>query len=314
MLSTLKNLLQSYTPQYPLASWPVGRGYDMAVPQGIEGEAELPLIIAIHGYTQDSRKMRNLTSPTGDPLHPNSLDSLAQRHKILVAYPNGTPIRILPGRCWNAGGGQQGYAAVADPARRSKVDDLAYFQDLLSDIQSRWNVDKQRIYLLGISNGGAMAQRLATETPHRWAAVASVAACNQYAASAKVKGKGPVPLLFFHGTADTIWPYYGGHRPQMGVMESVESTLAMWSETNDCQERERVTLHQPRPDDPTTIEKVSYRGMTPRSDIDFYKIVSGGHAWPGGEQYMTESIIGFVTHRISANELAWEFFKNHTLE
>ncbi len=163
--------------------------------------------MAIHGYTHDGKAMRALTSPDGDPAHPDSLDSLADRENVVVAYPNGTPVGVFPGRCWNAGGGENGFAAVASPAVEQKIDDIAYFNDLLDDIKGRLSVDTKRVYAVGISNGAAMAHRLAMELSDRLAAVATVAGCNQRAAARQQSPEKPMPLLHIHGTHDPIWPY-----------------------------------------------------------------------------------------------------------
>lgn len=314
MLSKVYKLLRSETPEFPLNGWPKDRGYDMFVPTGCPDTEKLPLVIAFHGYTQDSRKMRCLTSPDGDPNHPASMDSLAQQERFLVAYPNGTPIKVAPGRSWNGGGGAKGFAPVAEPARRMGVDDVKYCRDLIAGIRSRWNVDADRVYLVGISNGGVMVQRLAAEMPEVWAAVASVAGCHQFAASESKVANRPIPFLHIHGTKDPVWPYEGGPFLSAGMMLSVDDSLDIWAKANGCREISREVLSEPADHDPTTVTLVKYRGDSVRQDIDFYRIDGGGHAWPGGQQFMAKVIIGYVTHRLSANRVIWDFFQRHKRE
>jgi polyhydroxybutyrate depolymerase len=306
MFSRIKKLLTPHKPEFSLTAWPEDRGYDLFAP---DGAGPFPLVIAIHGYTHDGPKMRNLTSSTGDPSHPDSLDSLAAREKFAVAYPNGTSISMMPGRCWNAGGGVNGYAPVGEPAQSQGVDDLKYFQDLLDDINNRASVDPSRVYLLGISNGGAMAQRLAMESPENWAAVATVAGCNQHAAASGVKPKAPVPLLHIHGTKDPVWPYSGGPFGQSGLMVSVEESLAVWTEANGAELLEETQVSDIVHEDGCEVLLSRYRGTSQRCDVDFYKVVGGGHAWPSGQRYLPKPIIGHTTDIISTNKVAWTFFQ-----
>jgi len=308
MLSRIKKMLTPYTPEFELPGYKPARGYDLLVP---EGEGPFPLVIALHGYTHDGQRMRALSSPNGDPEHSDSLDSLALRERFALCYPNGTSIKFMPGRCWNAGGGVNGFAPVGDPARKQNINDVEYVDRLLEELQGKVSYDQQRIYLLGISNGGAMAQRLAMTHPSRWAAVATVAGCNQHAASLEEIPPAPMPLLHIHGTEDPIWPYAGGDFAQAGLMVSVEESLKIWRQANSANEKTELQFKSGDGGECPVLH-TQYRGSSERSDIDHYKVVGGGHAWPGGHKYLPQPVIGVTPYNFRANEVIWDFFQGRT--
>ena len=111
---------------------------------------------------------------------------------------------------WN-GGNCCGYA------QWNKVDDVGFTRALLDDLAKVVNVDAKRVFATGISNGGIMCYRLASELSDRIAAIAPVAGtmgtktCNP---------KRPVSVMHFHGTDDKFLPFKGGigTRAWLGLM------------------------------------------------------------------------------------------------
>lgn len=302
-------LFRSKVPDHALPGWSKDRGYLLHLPFNYEATEEpRPLVVALHGFTHDGKTMRALTSPNGDPGHPDSLDSLADREGFLVAYPNGTSLGLMPGRCWNGGGGVNGYAAVAKKAVEKNIDDVKYLQDLLEHIQSHYRVNQKEIFFTGISNGAALVHRFATEHPELVAGIAVVAGCNQYSVSSGVKPKAPVPVLHIHGTEDPIWSYKGGSVLMLGQMDSVESSVRIWTQANAAKLTEEQTLLFPGAES-LHVKMQRYSGGEPRRELELYSVIGGGHAWPGGRQYLSEKIIGKVHPSFSANSLIWDFFK-----
>ena len=305
-IKRIAKIVRGNKPDYPLPNWPKSRGYDLHMPSILQTVQSYPLVICIHGYTHDGRQMADLTAPNGDSAHPDSLNSLADEAGFAVVYPYGTKIGALPGRCWNAGGGVEGYAPVGDPARRKNVDDVQFFRDLLEDLRTTLSNELPEVYLLGISNGGAMAQRLATECPGLWKAVATVAGCNQYSAAAKILPQKPIPVLHVHGDKDTVWPYHGGEVKPFGLMASVQDSVGFWVKANSAtlvEERELLPIQDT---DPTRIRVQRYEGQ---ADVELHSVLGGGHAWPGGYQFLSKRVIGTVSHQFQAHRLAWDFFQ-----
>jgi polyhydroxybutyrate depolymerase len=311
VLKRIIKAVKGNRPTISLPNWGKSRGYDIHLPPGEDPAKPLPLVVAIHGYTHDGLQMANLTSPTGSATHPDSLNSLANSEGFAVVYPYGTRIGFMPGRCWNAGGGINGFAPVGEPARRLKVNDVKFFRDLLDDVKQKQAIDDRRVYLVGISNGGAMAQRLAVDLPQLWAAVATVAGCNQYAAARNVIPTDPMPLLHIHGVEDRVWSYQGGDFRGFGLMESVESSVNRWVQANRATLEHDSVLSPISEVDSTRVRLKTYKGA---SDVHFYSIEGGGHAWPSGFQYLPKKLMGEVSFQLSANQVIWDFFRRHAKE
>lgn len=66
--------------------------------------------------------------------------------------------------------------------------------------------------------------------------------------------------------------------------------------------------------DGVTAERVAWIGKQKPVSVVLYKIIGGGHTWPGGKQYLPEKQIGKTCMDINASEIIWDFFskiKNH---
>ena len=90
-------------------------------------------------------------------------NDIADHDGFLVVYPAGK------GDSWNSGEKGPGFAIAND------IDDIAFVKEILSDLETMFNLDPERIYAMGFSLGGAMAYRLACDMSDTFAAVASVA-------------------------------------------------------------------------------------------------------------------------------------------
>jgi polyhydroxybutyrate depolymerase len=176
---------------------------------------------------------------------------------------------------------------------------------LLDDLARHARVDSKRIFATGMSNGGIMAYRLASELSDRIAAIAPIsgpmgtATCNP--------GR-PVSVIHFHGTQDEFAPFEGG-RGKKSVsgtnFYSVDHSIREWVKANGCPEQP-VTVRQPdRTRDGTTIVRKIYGPGKEGAEV----IEGGGHTWPGREPPL--KLLGKSTRNLSANDALWEFFERH---
>lgn len=322
-----------------------GRGYDVHVPSGYDCTTPTPVVLAIHGGSGNAMAMARSTCPMpwrGLGKRPEDieaegcLDRLADRERFIVVYPNGTldpdnPIRNA--RTWNAGGGEHGYHCASFLACKQNVDDLAYFNALLDDVERRFSVDPARVYATGISNGAAMSYRLGCELADRIAAIAPVAGADQFVTGHACEPSRPVPLLHIHGTQDSWWLFRGGPNGRRGfegkhvsVCESVwgsrrcpedertSSTLQGWAERNGCSEGLVETAIEPsRPAAVRIVPKTCPSG----AEVELVRLDDGGHTWPRGWQYLPAEPrgllpgVGPVSPSLDANETIWAFFARH---
>jgi polyhydroxybutyrate depolymerase len=153
-----------------------------------------------------------------------NLKSVAEKEKFLLVIPDGSenPRRE---RFWNAG-------PICCDFFNSRVDDENFLLDLVQYASRMHQVNQQRMYLIGHSNGGAMAYRMACKHPELFSAIASLAGIGQYEVS-ECRRTAPLGVLHIHGTADQEVNYQGGLRygkPYVGAIELVER----WALMNGC--------------------------------------------------------------------------------
>lgn len=212
-------------------------------------------------------------------------------------------------RAWNAGGGKNGFQCVSGRACIDGVDDVAYFKAMLGDIGSTFQIDASAVYLTGMSNGAAMAHRLACELPGRVDGIAAVGGANQYATIAPCTTS--TAVMQIHGSADPCWAYLGGEvtcvARNPGAKASVTGTVRDWASRNDCKGAPTVEKVPHRSPDGTSTTVHRYQGCT--KPLVLFLIQDGGHAWPGGYQYFRERRIGKMSLDFSASEEIVEFFK-----
>lgn len=308
-LSTAGMAASELATQRAVPGWP-GRPYELFLPQSYGESALVPLIVAIHGGGGNSRAQRKLSCPGGDLDSPGCLNALAHAQDFAVAYPNGTGSRVFRKlRTWNAGGGKGGFQCVSGRACQNGVDDLSYFKAMLDDIASAFQIDTSAVYFTGMSNGAAMAHRLACELPGRVAGIAAVGGANQYAAVAVCTSA--TAVLQIHGDADPCWSYLGGEITCLdrnsGIKASVPRTMQDWARRNACQGAPLIEKIPDASDDGTSTSVHRYQHC--REPLVLFLVENGGHTWPGGYQYFREGRIGRMSHDFSASDAIVRFFK-----
>jgi polyhydroxybutyrate depolymerase len=293
------------------------RAYSIHLPPNYSSSERIPVVVSFHGGGGQKDNVNKVSCPDGDEDNDKCLFKLADREGFAVVTPNGTSYFFL--RTFNAtnsGNGTGEYACISPSACTNNIDDVGYFRALLSELDQAITVDESRIFLTGISNGAAMAHRLACEMADRVAAIAPIAGENQYSAVNDCKPARPVPVMEFHGTGDPFWSY-GTDTEDIdlngeGKALSVSHSISGWVSRNGCSATP-TTENLPDSDsnDGSTVTKEGYSNCQGNADVILYKITGGGHTWPDGYQYFLESIVGPTNRDINANQLMWEFFKAH---
>ena len=154
-----------------------------------------------------------------------------------------------------------------------------------------------------------MAQRLAIEHSHHFAAIAVVAASlSEWLANRFTPGRS-MPILFINGTADLVTPYVGGRQPGGTWVLSVEDTVKIWVRFNGCKEAPEVQeIHGLN--NSTFVSVFTYGSCQDHSQIKLYKIEDGGHVWPGEPEDISRSGVGKLSAGIDASEEIWKFFES----
>lgn len=270
------------------------RSHRIHVPPKYDPKKPAAVVLALHGAMMDGLMMEMFTG----------LTKTADDYNFIVVYPNGTgPGGIL--LTWNAG-------LFPGELNKVKVDDVKYLRKVLDDVESVLKVDRKRIYATGLSNGGMMCYRLASEMSDRIAAIAPVAGTM---AVEKYEPKRPVSVVHFHGTEDRLVPFKGPEMkkdvPNYMKFRSVDDTIAACIKANGCVNKP-VEMDLPTKEDKIKVKRREYGKCKDDAEIVLYIIESGGHTWPGRD--IAPAFLGLSTRNISANEVMWEFFKKHPLK
>ncbi len=269
------------------------RSYLVHVPPKYDAKKPTPVVLIFHGAMTDATITARFTG----------LNEKADKEGFIAVYPNGTG-QLAWMLFWNAGN-------CCGYAEKHKIDDVGFVRALLDDLGKRVNVDAKRVYATGISNGGIMCYRLASELSDRIAAIAPVAGTM---GAAKCHPKRPVSVMHFHGTDDQFVPIQGGPGPRtLSAINfySVDHSIAAWAKADGCPEKPKLT-QEPKKADDMRVERKSYGPGKDGAEVVLFVIHGGGHTWPGRDAPV--DLLGKSTKNISANDRMWEFFKRHPMK
>jgi len=274
------------------------RTYQLHLPADYDEDTAYPLVIALHGGGGNSSNMINLTK----------FNDLSDSEGFIVVYPDGIENH------WNDGRGLQDRRA-----QREDIDDVNFIRTLIDHLSASYNVDSERVYATGISNGGHMSFRLACELSDRIAAIGVVVANLSEPLVAMCQPKHPVSVLIINGTTDPLIPFEGGDgyaaNTYLGTVLSAEDSMLFWVEQNECPiEPEKTQLPDAAPFDGTRVLLEAYEGCAEDTTVQLYTVVNGGHTWPQGPQYAPRFVIGRVSRDINGSETIWDFFSEQRLD
>lgn len=273
----------------------VKRDFRYYLPKHAKG-VSLPMIIGLHGG--------------GDT--PKSFESYSRFSELSAT--SGSFITVYPkakDKHWNDG----------RDGLKGGIDDVGFVKTLIGLLP---HVDKNEVYVVGMSNGGLMTQRLACEIPQMFQGVGVVAATMSETLSTLCTSKKPLKSVFFFGDKDSAFLDNGNLvnpvKPTQirGQHIGIEKTLALWKKRNGCQSskltREINKLNKKwgkEKEDGTSIKVHDYKGC--KKPMRYYEISGGGHRWPDSEakngMMVTKLMkIGIASHEISAAQEIIDFF------
>lgn len=277
-----------------LVSGGLTREYRLYVPAAYRAGTPVPLLFNLHGLGSN-----NIEQEAYGDFRP-----IADTANFLVVHPNGAPNAQLGGvRGWNT------TSVITGP------DDVAFISALLDEIRSKYSVDLSRVYSAGMSNGGFMSYELACKLSARVAAIASVAGGmtpDRLQTPAACTPQHPTPILEIHGTADNTVKYDGGLAFGVFPTAAIPSVLDYWVKFNGCAPTPTVTpLANLNSTDNSTVERSVWAGGRNGSQVWHYRIIGGGHTWPGTA--FPQGGSGATNQDISASVEVWRFLRRFRL-
>jgi polyhydroxybutyrate depolymerase len=264
----------------------VSRTYLLYVPPGQSGK-HLPAFILLHGGGSTDAQQETYSN----------FDAFAEAHGLVVMYPQGID------KHWNDG---------RVIGHESMADDVGFMKAMLAEVTAQGLIDPKRVYAAGISNGGFMAQHLACLMPEALAGISVVAATQPV--DAACPSPRPMPVIFFHGTADKLVPFGGGPiAPRLGNRGTAMSNaqaVAIWQKRNACGAAKRTQVLAADASDPMSVTVETY-SCPAGQGLENVIVQGGGHTWPGAHQrYLVTMILGPVTEKVDANATMWKFFQS----
>lgn len=282
-----------------------------------------PVVLLLHGGSGNADVGIDATCPGADRTHPSCLHRIAERRGFILVVPNGT--RSNPpaaNRAWNAGGGGirpagGRWQCVGGTVCEAAVDDIAYLRNVMAEVPNWTGSIAAPLYAMGLSNGGALAHRLACQFGPPLVGIATVGAGNQFATTQACSPEQAVTVLNIHGTGDLCWRFAESDRTcvittpvgfKIGALESA----AAWAARNGCSGAPQVaveadvdgdglrTVSLTWPGCAAPVSLLQLEGAPPRPADD-----GAGHTYPDGHQYLAVAQIG-PTLRDWSMERAWD--------
>jgi polyhydroxybutyrate depolymerase len=228
----------------------ITREYILYIPESYDGSTKVPLMFNFHGYAGKAVWY----------MEDADMRYLSESENFILVYPQGT--RDTQGNPfsthWNAG--------LDTPDNKSEADDLGFIETLINEIALDYNIDKERVYACGYSNGGMFAYALAAYKSDLIAAVGSVSGTMLTETINNASPSHPTPIIHIHGTSDEVLPHTGGDG-----FGSVESILNYWIDFNNT---DTTTVNTSG-----NIEHYIYEGGDNGTAVEYYKVNGGNHIW-----------------------------------
>ncbi|MEE2935363.1 MAG: PHB depolymerase family esterase [Planctomycetota bacterium] len=257
------------------------REYLLHVPSSYDRKRPHPLVINFHGFGDcASDYAENIGEVLG-------FNSTAKENNFLVVYPQAA-FREKGARYWEPAG---------NSTDNTLTNDVHFTKQLIADIDKSYNVDLNRVYAVGYSNGGMMAYDLACVDEKFIAAIGVMSGTMLGKPGADVKSL--TPIIHLHGAQDQVLPY-GGNEHYQSVPDLVDS----WRKHHGIPKAnlQRKILNDGR----ATFD--SYRTPDGKSAVALYTI-KREHGKPGGHVWFSDNLDG-----VHPNQVLWNFLSKYHLD
>jgi polyhydroxybutyrate depolymerase len=297
-------LLYTPNPELPRLSGTVTAGsividgrkrtYQAYVPKGLAPGA--PLVLAMHGSGENGTAMRIETG--------YAFERLADERGFVVVYPDGQNGH------WNS-------CEIDKDAQQPGIDDVGFLTALADKFIGEIGTDRNRVFGVGLSEGGYMAIRLGLEVPSRFRAVAPVEANMPAPENFQCRPvtQGGASVILIHGTKDRLVPFEGGEGSLLFGLLKNPKVLSSHATAQYFVDLDAIAGR------PVTTRSISADGFgIERSiwsngsgaEVELIAIDGAGHAFPQ-PYYRARRILGSSPRDPNAAEVIWAFFERQRL-
>ncbi|MAQ69701.1 MAG: hypothetical protein CMD23_01225 [Flavobacteriales bacterium] len=262
----------------------IDREYLLYMPPGIQENA--PLVFVFHGYSGSAI----------DIMEYCGMNDIADENGFAVCYPQGTQDD------WGNNFFNVGY----DFQNNIEIDDVSFIVALAEYLQEIHQLSTVNTFSTGMSNGGDFSYLLACQASGTFRAIAPVAGTMMEEIYNNCNPIESVPIFETHGTDDDVTYYDGDPQNEdgWGVYLDIPTIIEYWVNQNNLSNLLIDTIPDNITWDNSIIERHIYSSENSTNEVWLYKVINGGHDWPG-------SWGGNMDVNIS--EEIWNFFNQMSL-
>ncbi len=259
--------------------------------------SDVPLLFSLHGFSSYAKWNMQYTG----------FQSLAEEKGFIIIYPQGTRWRTAPSdkngystegqTHWNVGW-------TTSLGETSTSDDIGFIDDLIEWSTNNYNINKDRIYSTGMSNGGFMSYKLACNLSSKIAAIASVTGSMSPQTFSQCNPKHPTPIMQIHGLQDYVVPYLGYEN----LCKPMDDVINYWVEYNTCDSNPVITIIPDLDGDEYGGVHKIFKNEINNVSVELYLLEKMSHDWPrlyGPSEY--------GLYDIDAPSIIWSFLSKYDI-
>src|SRR5687767_5584231 len=247
------------------------RTFIIHLPSDYNESNEYPLVFNLHGLGSNAIQQQLYSQ----------IDAVADEEDLIVVYADAI------NNNWDLFGNT----------------DVNFLSLLVDTLKERYSIN-ECLFSTGMSQGGFLSYKLACELSKPISAIAVVTGNMALAWQFFCNAPDALSVVHFHGTADAVVSYYGSP----GI-PPVEESVRGWAQHNHCNDLpDIIALPDISSSDSSSVEEHRYVGCDDDSEVILYKIINGGHTWPGAYPLPP---LGNTNQDIDASSIIGDFFEAH---
>tara|TARA_B100001113_G_scaffold353470_1_gene357923 strand:- start:844 stop:1737 length:894 start_codon:yes stop_codon:yes gene_type:complete len=244
-----------------------------------------PLIINFHGFSSHAIEQEKFSQ----------MNIYAHQNGVGVIYPEGI------NKSWNIGKNMM-----------NDENDIGFVNALIESVKSNHNIDSDRIYVCGFSNGGEFSYELMCGLSNKIAAFGSVGGNFIINDERSCNINRDIPLIHIHGTKDRLAKYDGYDGYYLSTIASVN----FWAKHNKLDKMVVENIEDIHKKDRTTVEKYTFYKDNSDTKVIHLKVVNAGHVWigsPAFDLFHQKLFFGKNNHEINSSKELVDFFLKYKL-